>query len=314
MVSATDPAPVTVIIPAFRAEKTIRRALESVVAQSRPPREVIIVDDGSDDATIATAESCREAMGAIALVVTCQPSAGAGAARNRGVVAATQPVLAFLDADDDWLPDHLRESLEHMDKSGCTLTAHNEWLVDDGNERLNDSLSRMKERSDPFVSIYRKGCISTSTVVVSRDAVFAAGGFDPSLLNGQDVDLWLAILSTPTSSLFAFEAPLSRYFISPEGINAKTARRLKFFLKIARRWAPHTYRRLGGGLSALWFRMAAIHLEAVRSFLRSGDYVPAFITCLRFPISLLLITVHGVVPQEAADRDFLSGVDSRQDA
>jgi glycosyltransferase involved in cell wall biosynthesis len=301
-----DLAPVSVIVPAYRAAKTIERALKSIAGQTLLPREVVVVDDGSDDATAATAQACETMLNPISLTVISQPSGGAGAARNRGILAASQSILAFLDADDEWLPDHLKDSLDHMSASGCTLTAHNEWLVDGDQEWLNDSISRLREWSDPFVSIYRKGCISTSTVVVGRDAVIDAGGFDSSLLNGQDVDLWLAILSAPSARLVGFEKPLSRYFISPEGINAKTARRLHFFLKIANRWAPEIAKRPSGGMRALWFRISAIHLEAVRSFVKSGSYGHAAWACLCFPFSFARITCSGMAGRGKAPRDFLT--------
>ena len=87
------PLDVSVIIPAYRAESTIRRALRSVAAQTAPPTEVIVVDDGSPDRTAATAEACRAEMGGIALKVVRQQNAGAGAARNQARAYARGEVL-----------------------------------------------------------------------------------------------------------------------------------------------------------------------------------------------------------------------------
>lgn len=296
---------ISVVIPAYRAARTIGQALESIVAQTLPPQEVIVVDDGSDDNTCEIAESFRLKLGTVGLKIIRQQSSGAGAARNRGVVEASCPVIAFLDSDDDWLPDHLRASLGIMLEKDYTLTAHNEWLVDEGVERLNDSASRLSEWRDPYVSLYCKGCISTSTVVVRKDAIKAAGGFDPTLINGQDVDLWLAILRQSSARFCIFDEPLSRYFISPGGINAQTPRRHKYFLLIARRWAREVANRPNGGFRALWFRMTAIHYETARSYLKSKNPVRALMTCLLLPIQLILIMIDGLSVGAEVERNFL---------
>ena len=97
-----DAAPVSVIIPAFNAAKSIERALRSVALQTLPPSEVIVVDDGSSDDTTAVAKAMQDEFHETQLVVISQPNKGAGAARNRAVEAATELYVAFLDADDEW--------------------------------------------------------------------------------------------------------------------------------------------------------------------------------------------------------------------
>lgn len=113
MTAPTQPAPdrrVSVIIPAFNAERYLGEALASVLAQTVPPAEVIVVDDGSTDGTVAVAE-------AFGPPVRCvrQPHAGASRARNLGVAEATGALLAFLDADDLWAPDKLALQLAALE-------------------------------------------------------------------------------------------------------------------------------------------------------------------------------------------------------
>ena len=94
--------PVTVVVPAYRATETLARALASARAQQPyPPAEILVVDDGSRDGTAALARECG------ATVLVHEHNRGLAAARNTAVAAATQPWLAFLDADDEWLPHHL---------------------------------------------------------------------------------------------------------------------------------------------------------------------------------------------------------------
>lgn len=302
-------ADVTVVIPAYQSVRTIDRALASVVSQTAPPKTAIVVDDGSSDGTEMAADAWRDKMNGIELQIIRQTNAGAGAARNRALQEATTRYVAFLDADDEWLPDHLRASLRYIVDNGLTLAGHNLWHVEDGHETLMDTASRLSDWDDPYVSLYCKGCIATSTVVVDRQAVVSAGGFDPTLANGQDVDLWLAILRVPGARFGIFGDPLARYFVSPDGINAQTARRFRFYLLIAHRWAGEIAGRSAGGLSALWFRMAAIHLGAIQGSMHSGNLIAALVACLRFPVNLVLITLSGYAGGTAVDRDFLKPED-----
>ncbi len=282
---------VAVIMPAFEAEDTIARALESIAAQTVLPREVVVVDDGSADKTVSIAQSMEPNLQGIRLIVVGQEHAGPGAARNRAIMESRASVLAFLDADDDWLPQHLEMSLSQMNKSGCIMTAHNEWLVRDGEETLNDSVSRLRERTSPFLALYCKGCISTSTVLVKREKVIASGGFDPFLANGQDVDLWLSILSDEENKLAAFETPLSRYYIREGSIDSHISRRFHYHRLIALRWAGTAVRHDAGGIGVLWFRILAIHHAALQSHYASRSYGRLIVTLIRVPFDIITISL-----------------------
>jgi glycosyltransferase involved in cell wall biosynthesis len=97
---------VSVVIPAWNAERFIAQAIGSVLDQTAPPGEIVVVDDGSTDATAAIAGS----IGALVRVVR-RPHEGPGATRNAGVAASSGRYLAFLDADDLWLPPKLERQL-----------------------------------------------------------------------------------------------------------------------------------------------------------------------------------------------------------
>lgn len=101
----TPKAPVSVVIPCFRCTATIERAVASVLAQTLPPAELILVDDHSEDGTLNTLEQVSERLGRHWVRVLALPAnVGAASARNHGWEAASQEFVAFLDADDAWHP------------------------------------------------------------------------------------------------------------------------------------------------------------------------------------------------------------------
>jgi glycosyltransferase involved in cell wall biosynthesis len=95
----------SVVVPIFNARATLARAVESVLAQAYADFELILVDDGSTDGSLTTLTDPLDPR----IVVVRQPNAGEGAARNRGIEVAGRRWVAFIDADDIWLPDHLAE-------------------------------------------------------------------------------------------------------------------------------------------------------------------------------------------------------------
>ena len=279
-------ADVSVIIPAYRAAATIRRALASVAGQTLKPLEVIVVDDGSDDATVEATKACASLLEGVALKVFSQPNRGAGAARNRALSEARATYVAFLDADDEWLAAKLERSMAHLVGTENVLVAHDGWIVSDGEETLNACARRFRQGTDPFVQLYRKGYIDTCSVVARRDAVAAAGGFDESLPNAQDFDLWLALVAEPGTPFTVFDEPLVRYYASDTGIMGHTKRRLACCMEIARRYAPDLRRRPGSALVSLWYRVLALHVEAIRAHGKRRRVAAMLGTYLSLPVSL----------------------------
>lgn len=271
---------ISVIIPAYKAANTIGRALASVAAQTLKPDEVIVVDDGSEDGTFEAAQAFRERMEGIDLKVINQQNQGAGAARNRAIGKATGEWLAFLDADDEWLPGKLAASMKSIETHSPTLTAHNYTAVDNGVETLVDCAARFREMADPYRGLYRKGFLATSTVMARRDAVLASGGFDETLATAQDFDLWLKVLKESDRAFRVEDDVLTLYHVTPGSITSHTRRRLDCSLRIAGRHAPNR--------ADLRYRIIAVHYEAISAALAQGPALgSALIYALRLPFTLM---------------------------
>ena len=285
-------ADVSVIIPAYQSADTIGRALRSVAAQTLKPREVIVVDDGSTDSTRDAALAVNKDMNNIDLLVTRQNNAGAGAARNTAISRARGEFIAFLDADDEWLPEKISGSLEQLQQAGNRLVAHNGFIVENNNEVYLDIAARFRAVAEnPFPAFFRQGFISTSSVVTRRQDVLTVGGFDESLIVGQDFDLWLKLLSTPGTKFQVFDEALTRYHISPESITSRTRQRLINTLDIADRHAKTLRGHSRFPLFSLWFRIFAVHWEAIATYVAVGRPWNCVLVLIGLPAQLSKLTL-----------------------
>jgi glycosyltransferase involved in cell wall biosynthesis len=277
-------ADVSVIIPAYQARATIGRALASVAGQTRKPREVVVVDDGSDDGTLEAVEAMAGQMNGIPLSVESQDNQGAGSARNRALNKATSTYIAFLDADDEWMAEKIERSMAALSETSHVLAGHDFIRVEtDGTEQAIECARRFHQARNPFAGLFRQGFIGTSTVVARRDAVQAVGGFDESLETAQDFDLWLKMLAAKGTTFTIFPEALTRYYVTCGSITSFTARRLACSLMIARRHAP--------GLLNLWLRIVAIHYEAITAYRLGGQFFQILYKTFLLPWNLLTETL-----------------------
>lgn len=185
------PAPsISVVIPLYNKEREIGATLRSVLAQTRLPTEIVVVDDGSTD---RGAEVVR-AVGSPLVRLLVQPNSGVSAARNRGVAEMQGEYAAFLDADDRWEPGYLAEIAALIREfPGCGIYSTAFWAVG----RKGRSAAPCPERRgivDHFFrdSAHRYIAIPSASVVPRR--VFdEAGGFPAGMKIGEDLYLWIRI-------------------------------------------------------------------------------------------------------------------------
>ncbi len=263
-------ADVSVVMPAYRSAATVGPALAGIAAQTVKPRQVIVVDDGSDDGTYEAALAMTDGMAPIELTVLRQENKGAGAARNAAFAVAKGEYIAFLDSDDRWTPEKLERSLSQLVGSGHALVAHDYARVEpDGTERPVACAERFRAAADPYRDLYRKGTVGSSTVLTRTAAIRAVGGMDETLPTAQDFDLWLKLLASPDATFLIFDGAYLLYTVSDAGITGNTERRIACTLRVARRHLP-ALRAHGGGLSDFLFRIVAIHVEAMSAYRRRG--------------------------------------------
>jgi hypothetical protein len=191
---------VSVVIPVRNAEKTLARALESVVAQTVQVQEIIVVDDHSSDGTVAVANAYANPL---VKILSLPAHRGAAAARNAGIGAATSDWVAFLDADDEWDCHKIAKQLLAVSSNptiSFVFCASNEFSVT--GEPLGDTFRNFPVTSggDTWKALLATNFVATPTVVARRDLLLRLGGFDESLKVGEDQDMWIRLaLEGPTA-------------------------------------------------------------------------------------------------------------------
>jgi glycosyltransferase involved in cell wall biosynthesis len=164
----------SVVIPCHNDQQHIAEAVTSALEQSRPPDEVIVVDDGSTDAS-----ADRLAPFADRLTLLRQPNRGVAAARNAGVAAATGELIAFLDGDDRWPPQSLARRIEALTAAGADLAF--------GRVRQCRGLAD----SDAFAVGPEIPGRLAGALLIRHDLFDRVGGFDETLATAETID-WVA--------------------------------------------------------------------------------------------------------------------------
>jgi glycosyltransferase involved in cell wall biosynthesis len=179
---------VSVVIPTYNRAKTLARAIDSVLAQTYRNRELIVVDDGSTDDTDEILESYGDA-----LIRVRQVNRGVSAARNLGIERSNGDPVAFLDSDDEWLPEKLERQMSLFDESDPLFICHTDEIWMRGGREIAQKRIHAKQGGRFFERALERCLISPSSVLLSRSLLDRVGRFDEDLPAAEDYDLWLRI-------------------------------------------------------------------------------------------------------------------------
>ena len=179
---------ISVIVPTYNRAQQLPRALDSILCQSCSPKEIIVVDDGSTDETSALMTSEYPE-----IVFIQQQNAGVSSARNVGIKRASGDWIAFLDSDDEWLPEKLEIQMKALYENPEIKICHtNEIWIRNG-KRVNPKKKHEKFGGWIFQKCLPLCCISPSSVIIHKSIFKEIGLFDYSLPVCEDYDLWLRI-------------------------------------------------------------------------------------------------------------------------
>ena len=240
---------VSVVIPAYNAAAYLGEAVSSVLVQEGPPREIIVVDDGSTDDTAAVADS----FGNRIRYRRIPPSGGPARPRNTGIAMARGELVALLDADDVMLPGKLAAAVaafagrpragllctdfQGIDGEGRVIRER--WLADYRHFRRalqpqpEDDLGLLPARQ-ALHELILANFVGTSSVVCRRETLADVGPFDESLPNSDDRDMWFRIARHGWDFLF-IDRPLHGYRKHGVGVTARGGRRIPGMIRVLER-------------------------------------------------------------------------------
>lgn len=187
----TEQPLISVVVPAYNCEKYLERALGSALDQSWTNIEIIVIDDGSTDGTAEQAAKFGDKINYVS-----QSNAGASSARNKGIQLAKGEYIAFLDADDSWVPTKLELQMEVFRRHPevvmvCTRSLHlNEELESEHNALESPAFDPDAVQLEDFKNLFENPYLATSTVMVSTEVAREVGGFDTGLVTAEDLDFY----------------------------------------------------------------------------------------------------------------------------
>jgi len=181
---------ISVILPVYNGEKTIKETVRSVLSQTFSEFELIIINDGSADSTVDIVSSIEDER----IKVFSYPNAGQPASRNRGIAQAQGDYIAFIDADDLWTADKLEAQYKALQDNPQAALAYSwtDW-IDESGELLKRG-SYITESGDVLSKLLLNDFVANgSNPLIRRQALLDVGGFDESLSNAHDWEMWLRL-------------------------------------------------------------------------------------------------------------------------
>src|SRR5690349_6589968 len=185
-----EPWPISVIIPVYNCERFIAEAVRSVQEQTYPVHEIIVVDDGSTDNTRAALAGHWPAI----QYIGCEHR-GVAAARNTGISRSSGEFIAFLDADDVWLPEKLAMQVDYFRAHPECGLVYTDMKLFDGTGILQESVKQWLHMDPPsgwiFPQLFAETLFAADAVMFRKKCLDRVGNFDESLRCGEDYHLWL---------------------------------------------------------------------------------------------------------------------------
>lgn len=226
---------ITAVIPVYNREKTIKRCIDSVLSQTYPIFEIIVVDDGSSDATIDIIEGTYGEK----VVLLKQRHKGAQAARNFGIKEAKGEYIAFLDSDDEWLPAKTEMQIQELQKNknvlvGGDVYTQTDWIrnvplvyQETGNEKLRvgaRKLQRMKVKTGcAYKMLLDKSIFNFNTMLTSKANLMKIGLLDENVPAFQEWDT--AIRLSKENEIAYINKPLVVYHLHDGETISKNVKR-----------------------------------------------------------------------------------------
>jgi teichuronic acid biosynthesis glycosyltransferase TuaG len=223
---------VSIIMPAYNAEKTILESIESVLRQTYILWELIVVNDGSEDRTNAVVLAINDER--IKLIE--QENGGVAKARNNGLCNAKGEYIAFLDSDDLWLEEKLERQIEKLVVGKYKFCFAKTWCFGENSNQISNCLVNVALNFEDKDKILIYDFIPILTVLIAKDILDEVGYFDEELRGVEDWDLWIRVLQRYEVTFI--DEFLTKYRVSSTGLSGNFE---KHFIEEEKVWMKHIH-------------------------------------------------------------------------
>lgn len=259
---------VSVILPTYNCANFLSESVGSILSQTYHSYEIIVIDDGSTDNTKEVLHPFMQRI----TYINLEQNKGLPAARNVGIRSAQGEYIAFIDADDLWLPEKLQTDIEYFEKyrdAGMVYSKH--MNIDEKGRVLGGTPKRRLPSGNIFIQLFsEQNFIIASSVIVRKEVFETTGLFDEQLFNCQDWDMWLRIAFY--FKVAGINKPLVKYRHNPRSLSKNRNNVLKY-QKLVIDKIYNTFKAEGNGLCEKVYkkRLASHYAKAGRYYLRIGD-------------------------------------------
>lgn len=237
----------TIVVPAYNVATTLPETLDALLAQTYEDFEIVIVDDGSQDATTVIAQSYASDP---RVRLIRQTNRGLAGARNTGIAAARGEYIGFCDADDLWLPEKLAAHVAHLeDNLQVGISFSGSTLIDENSKPLGLSQAPRLTQIDP-VHVFRRNPIGNgSSAVIRRAAAMAIAWrppqeterdwvFDETFRQSEDIECWLRLALRTDWVIEGIPGALTCYRVHGAGLSAATDKQLASWERMVTKLTP----------------------------------------------------------------------------
>jgi glycosyltransferase involved in cell wall biosynthesis len=205
---------VSVVIPVYNQGSFVRAAIESVLSQDYQPLELIVVDDGSTDATPAVLAAFEDR-----ILTRRQENKGAAVALNEGIQLSSGDLICWLSADDQFMPGKVSAQVRAFEEDPALGLVHTGYEVIDSRDRvIRRTPAPQLVDADPFVAVFWRNPINGSTVMMRRTLFDRVGPFDNELPADVDADMWLRVAQV--AKIGQVDGPFIRYRVHGASLSA----------------------------------------------------------------------------------------------
>jgi teichuronic acid biosynthesis glycosyltransferase TuaG len=270
----------SIIIPTFNSAKFINLALNSIIENNYKDCEVVVIDDCSGDETVELVKLINKNSDIDIRIFINEANKGAAYSRNIGIRKSRYDWIVFLDSDDYFTHDKLSTLNKYINNNKrAKIICNSQWWVGKNYRIRVENYKTYNKKLHPFVSLFRRNSISTSALTIEKKTIESEGGFDASIVSGQDYELWLRLAKK--EPIFFIKKILTFHSIREGSLGSNPERRFVCMLKIYKIHEKDLSKFSNAAFIERRMFLSKVYLQYSYGLFSQGLYKKAIVSLLR---------------------------------